>query len=63
MPTTQCPFKGTAHYFNLRAGGQRFADAIWSYEEPYEEHQALKERLAFYDEKLPTLRITPRGAT
>ena len=54
---TRCPFKGTASYFTLNVGGTRLADSIWSYEDPYEEHLILRERLAFYTEKFPELTI------
>ena len=57
--TTQCPFKGTARYFNLNVEGRTMKDAVWSYEEPFDEHQSLTGRLAFYEEKFPDIRVQP----
>lgn len=55
--TSKCPFKGTAHYFSLQAGGKKLDDAVWTYEEPFDEHRGLKDRVAFYDEKIPGIEI------
>jgi uncharacterized protein (DUF427 family) len=45
---TECPFKGTAAYYSLKGGPE---NSVWSYEKPYDEMMALKERLAFYPDK------------
>jgi uncharacterized protein (DUF427 family) len=59
--TTECPFKGTARYFSLVAGGRKFDDAVWTHEDPYDEHRGLKDRLAFYDDKVREIHIEPRA--
>ena len=45
---THCPFKGDASYFSVADGPE---NAVWSYETPYEEMLAIKERVAFYPDK------------
>ena len=49
---TYCPFKGQASYFSLVDGPE---NAVWSYEQPYDEMLAIKEQLAFYPDKVDSI--------
>jgi uncharacterized protein (DUF427 family) len=49
---TCCPFKGTASYYSLKDGPE---NAVWTYEEPYDEMSVIKERLAFYPNKVDSI--------
>lgn len=55
--STRCPYKGTANYFDLVLGKRRVTDAVWSYETPYDEHAALKDRIAFHDDRHPEIKV------
>ncbi len=46
--TTHCPYKGDASYYGVRAGGKVSEDAIWSYEDPFDEMAEIKDYVAFY---------------
>jgi len=46
--TSQCPWKGTASYYDVEVGGQRNADAAWYYPEPSAAAQQIKNHVAFW---------------
>ncbi len=50
-----CPFKGEASYFSLRAGARVAENAVWSYEDPYDEVRGLKDHVAFYADRVETI--------
>ena len=52
---TSCPFKGQASYYSLKDGPE---NAVWTYEQPYDEMTAIKELLAFYPDKVETITAT-----
>ena len=47
-----CPYKGKASYFGIAALGERGADAVWSYEEPYDAVAPIHAHLAFYPDRV-----------
>ena len=43
-----CPYKGEAAYFDIPALGERGANAVWTYEQPYAAVAEIAGHLAFY---------------
>jgi uncharacterized protein (DUF427 family) len=52
--TSHCPHKGDATYYSL-ANGRTARNAVWSYEQPIEQVQAIKDHLAFYPDKVDAI--------
>ena len=50
--TTFCPFKGEASYWSIAAGASTANDAVWSYQQPFDEADAIRDYLAFYWNKM-----------
>jgi uncharacterized protein (DUF427 family) len=49
---TYCPYKGDCSYFNLPGGDESGANAVWSYEAPFDAVAAIKDHLAFYPDRV-----------
>lgn len=47
--TSHCPFKGDASYYSFKGGAE---NAVWSYEQPFDEMLSIKDLLAFYPDKV-----------
>ena len=56
--STYCPFKGTASYWTIEAGGKTAENAIWGYETPYDEMTGLADYYAFYGNRVDSVEIT-----
>jgi uncharacterized protein (DUF427 family) len=54
--STYCPFKGHASYWSLQLPELVEENVVWSYEDPFVEVVALKDYLAFYNDR-PTIEI------
>jgi uncharacterized protein (DUF427 family) len=63
---TMCPYKGTARYWSVRAGGKVHADLAWSYDAPFRESAPIAGLVAFFDEKVDVYvddQLQPRPRT
>ncbi len=49
---TYCPFKGQASYYSLAGGAE---NAVWSYEDPYDEVSPIKDHLGFYAHRVDAI--------
>jgi uncharacterized protein (DUF427 family) len=52
---TTCPYKGTASYFTVTAGGLERENAAWTFEEPRAVAQEIAGRVAFYPGKVDAI--------
>jgi uncharacterized protein (DUF427 family) len=52
---TYCPYKGDCSYFSIPLGGERSANAVWTYEDPYPAVILIKDHLAFYPERVDAI--------
>ena len=53
---SRCPFKGEASYFSVKGGAE---NAVWSYEHPYDEVSSIREHLAFYPNRVGSIKAEP----
>ena len=52
---TYCPYKGDCAYYGIPAGGERAANAVWTYEAPYAAVAAIRDHLAFYPDRVDSI--------
>lgn len=53
---SHCPFKGDASYHHVVTAQGEHPDLVWYYPEPLPAVEAIRDHLAFYDERV-TLRV------
>ncbi|MFE0757787.1 DUF427 domain-containing protein [Inquilinus sp. NPDC058860] len=56
---TYCPYKGDAAYYSIPAGGGRAANAVWTYEAPYDAVAGIKDHVAFYPDRVDSITEQP----
>ncbi len=55
--STYCPYKGDCSYYSIPSGGERSVNAVWTYESPYQAVNTIKDHLAFYPDRVDSIRI------
>ncbi|PBB37506.1 DUF427 domain-containing protein [Mesorhizobium sp. WSM3868] len=50
--STHCPYKGNASYWSVLPAGDSGRDAMWAYEQPFDEMVEIRDHGAFYTGKV-----------
>ncbi|TIQ30778.1 MAG: DUF427 domain-containing protein [Mesorhizobium sp.] len=50
--STHCPYKGDASYWSVLPAGESGKDAMWAYEQPFDEMTEIRDHGAFYTSKV-----------
>lgn len=50
--STHCPYKGNASYWSVLPAGQKGVNAMWAYEAPFDEMEAIRDHGAFYPDRV-----------
>lgn len=58
---TYCPYKGDCSYYSITAAGPSGANAVWSYESPYDAVAQIKDHLAFYPDRVDSIEEQAAG--
>jgi uncharacterized protein (DUF427 family) len=56
---TYCPYKGDCAYYSIPLGGERSANAVWTYEEPYAAVASIRDHVAFYPDRVDAIEERP----
>jgi uncharacterized protein (DUF427 family) len=54
--STHCPYKGDCSYYSIPIGGTKSVNAVWTYETPYAAVAEIQGHLAFYRDRVDSLR-------
>jgi uncharacterized protein (DUF427 family) len=49
---TYCPYKGDASYYSIPTGGEKSVNAVWTYKAPFAAVAEIKDRVAFYPDRV-----------
>ena len=58
-----CEWKGLARYWSVRAGGRSAPGAAWSYPNPTEQYQPIRDHVAFYCAAMDRCEVGDETAT
>ncbi|MDX8481274.1 DUF427 domain-containing protein [Mesorhizobium sp. VK24D] len=50
--STHCPYKGDATYWSVLSAGETGKNAMWAYEQPFDEMTEIRDHGAFYASKV-----------